>query len=218
MPTENFRISTNHPIGISKIALRWKVSPPRSTYPHLVVLSHLYLSLSPVYEPLSHTYNYTTIMIGAYDFFPNITVVIKAKNRFTLQKYSFFFPGAEMLKVHPLEVPFDLSTKFRRAKYGEYVLLNLCLIYERKGADFYLGKSGQLNLYNTYYQMVPPSFLTVPHFLTIPPHSSPFPLISRLMVVLDYVPRIRMEMDDELFEEEERERARNNAAEELPLL
>ena len=34
----------------------------------------------------------------------------------------------------------------------------------------------------------------------------------------DYVPRIRMEMDDELFEEEERERARNNAAEELPLL
>jgi len=38
------------------------------------------------------------------------------------------------------------------------------------------------------------------------------------MVVSDYVPRIRMEMDDELFEEEERERARNNAPEELPLL
>ena len=152
-------------------------------------------------------------MIGAYDFFPNITVVIKAKNRFTLQKYSFFFPGAEMLKVHPLEVPFDLSTKFRRAKYGEYVLLNLCLIYERKGTDFYLGKCGQSTLYNIYYQMVPSSILTLPHF-----SSSPFPLISRLMVILDYVPRIRMEMDDELFEEEERERARNNAAEELPLL
>ena len=90
-------------------------------------------------------------MTGAYDFFPNITVVIKAKNRFTLQKYSFFFPGAEMLKVHPQEVPFDLSTKFRRAKYGEYVLLNLCLIYERKGADFYLGKSEQPNRHNTYH-------------------------------------------------------------------
>ena len=53
-----------------------------------------------------------------------------------------------MLKVHPLEVPFDLSTKFRRAKYGEYVLLNLCLIYERKGADFYLGNSFPFTLFN----------------------------------------------------------------------
>ena len=53
-------------------------------------------------------------MEGAQDFMDHVTLVIRSKNRFTLQKYSFFFPGREMLRVHPEQVPFDLSTKYRR--------------------------------------------------------------------------------------------------------
>ena len=156
-------------------------------------------------------------MEGAQDFMDHVTLVIRSKNRFTLQKYSFFFPGREMLRVHPEQVPFDLSTKYRRcvrvfiafvawlrvcvyvwviavpcphpyiphpidvplyccspplpcsAKYGEFVLLNLALVYYPKGKEF----------------------------------------------TLDYVPRMQMERDEAERAEEEEEQRRNAAPEVL---
>jgi hypothetical protein len=71
--------------------------------------------------------------IKSFENFSKISILFCSTEIYTGKKSEFIISGAELHKLHSPEVSLDLSTRFRRDKFGAYLLLNLCVTYSSDG-------------------------------------------------------------------------------------
>jgi hypothetical protein len=91
------------------------------------------------YHHHHHHYHHLQFFFGqsTRDALLELNLEFRIQDTFTKKIYTLAFHGAEILgwlSMVPSPPPIDLSTKFRRGKFGEYMLKNLVMRYSHTGA------------------------------------------------------------------------------------